>query len=178
MNPRPAIAAVAVALALLGAGCRAGLPDDVARLDYVDRQHRFAVNLPDGWSRRESADNPFLVVMGPGPDDAVRPSLNVVVLPRQAVGDIDEMVARTRSQLETFAGFEAVSEETRQLAGGHAARVVTFRQDAFEVPLKQRQMYVIAADRAYTVTATAGADTFADNENAFEVCLKSFRVGW
>jgi hypothetical protein len=55
---------------------------------------------------------------------------------------------------------------------------MTFRHEAVGRPVEQRQLYVVAAERAYIVTATATPETFAAEEPDFDICFRSFRAGW
>lgn len=159
-------------------GCGMGLPGDVAKLGYVNRPQRFAMDLPPGWTTQESTGVATIIVMAPDTGAAGRPNINVVAEPARGVTALEPMVKLCKQQVATFRGFQLISEEPRTLADGTKAYAVTFRHEAFEKPLMQRQMYVLAGGKMYTVTATAAVDAFAAQEPNFEIGFRSFRAGW
>jgi hypothetical protein len=169
-----------IMLAALAAGCTSGLPEDVARLGYVNHLHRFAMNVPAGWKVRESGGLADVYLLAPEGGSAVRANVNVVVEPGRVALTLEELTRSARAQVEALKGFRLVSEGPRSLAGGRKAFAVTFQQSAVDPkrPLQQRQLYVLGDRWSYIVTATAEADDFAAREADFEAVLQSFRAGW
>jgi len=171
-------ATILLALAALVAGCGIGLPPDVASLGYVNRPLRFAMNVPAGWTVRESTGMVDLFVLAPETPGAVRPNVNVLVEPGRTALTLEELVRTSRRQVETLKGFKLLAEGPRTLAGGRKAWVITFEQASLGQPLIERQLYVLAGERAYVATAAASPATFAEREADFEIVLQSLRAGW
>ena len=164
--------------ALCLAGCNVGLPPDVAKLGYVSRPHRFAMNVPPGWTVQESGGPAVVIVRAPERSGEVRPNVTVTVTPTPPGAALATVVAGAKQGVGAFRGFKQMSEDSRTLADGRPAHLLTFRQEAFGQPLVQRQLYAVAGDRVYTVTATASPETFASEEPNFETVFRSFRAGW
>jgi len=162
------------ALALAIGGCGGGAPGDIAGLDYVNPTYCFAMNVPPGWTVREGSGMPAVFVTGPRTAAGFQANVNVVVESVRPGMTLEEYVASYKPERE----FKLLSEEPRERPGGRKTYVLTYRQGAFSVPLTQRQLYLVAGERAYVVTATVPADSFADEEANFEVCFQSFRAGW
>jgi hypothetical protein len=171
-------ATILLALAVFVAGCGAGLPPDVARLSYVNRPLHFAMNVPAGWTVRESTGMADVFVLGPETPGAARPNVTVVVEPGRTALTVEELTRNARQQLEALKGFKLLGESPRALADGRAAFVMTFEQSSLGPTLRERQLFVVAGGRAYIVTATASPAAFAEREADFEAVLQSFRAGW
>jgi hypothetical protein len=172
---KPLIAGCLLAAFAL-AGCAAGLPADVARLGYVNRDLKFAMDVPPGWAVREQNATPPVFLLGPADEKGGRPNVNVIVEPG-STRPFADWVAANRKQLESLDEFKLVSEEDRQAAGGRKAHVWTFSHSLVGKQVVQRQMIVLASERVYIVTATGSPD-FAADEKSFEAVLGSFRAGW
>ena len=168
----------AAALALAIGGCGGGAPDDVAGLDYVNPAYRFAMNVPPGWTVREGSGMPAVFVTGPRMAEGFQANVSVVVESVHPGMTLEEYVASYKLELEVLRELKLLSEEPRERPGGRKTYVLTYRQGAFSVPLTQRQLYLVAGERAYVVTATVPSDSFAGEEANFEVCFQSFRAGW
>jgi len=160
------------------AGCDGEVPPEVARLGFVDRAERFAMDVPAGWSVESDGAVAAVLVTGPAGGAGVRSNVNVVVDAAPAASAPEDLAEQRKRRLAALKGFRLLAEETRSLADGRQALVLTFRQEALGRPLAQRQMVVAAAGRLYTVTATAAEDRWADEEANLETCLRSFRAGW
>jgi hypothetical protein len=169
--------ATIVALALAVAGCTGGLPPEVGKLGYVDRGLRFGMDVPQGWTVRESNSTTPVIVTGPGPEGD-RPNVSVTVPADWNGLALDDLVRASRRDLERLPGFQPVSEGEFAAAGGRQAYAITFRQTLGGTAVVERQLYVVAGGRAYIVTAAARADAFAGQEANFDVCFRSFRAGW
>lgn len=167
-----------IILAVLAlAGCSAGLPPDVAKLGCVNHAQRFALDVPPGWSTRETTGPAALIATGPqGPGDS-RPSLNVTVTPVADGTTLEDFVQTGRGNLERLPGFMVISEEAAE-AGTRRAWTLTFEASPAGRPVRQRQLYVVTGGRGYVVTATALPEQFAAEEANFDACFRSFRAGW
>ena len=163
---------------LLVGGCSIGTPAEVAGLDYISHTHRFAMNVPPGWTVREGSGMPTMFALGPEGEKGFRPNVNVVVEAIKPGTPLAEYAAFKKSQLQALRDYELISEEERDLADGRTGHIITFRQAALEAPVIQRQLYVVAGGRGYAVTATAPEDRFSEEEAHFEICFQSFRAGW
>jgi hypothetical protein len=178
MNPGRAILPVVMLAALALGGCNTGLPPEVAGLGYVDRELKFALNVPAGWTVRESRGTAAVILAAPGGTDETRPNVTVVVAPAVGPLALPELVSGNRDRLKALIGASLGADEPRTLADGHEAMALTFDHAALEKPVRQRQMYVVAAGRAYTVTATASPQTFDAHQAEFETVFRSFRAAW
>ena len=174
-RPKPLIATCLLAAFAL-AGCAAGLPADVAKLGYVNRDQKFAMDVPPGWTVREQNATPPVFLLGPADEKGFRPNVNVIVEPAGSRSFAD-WVDVNRKQLDSLDEFKLASEEDRQAAGGRKAHVWTFSHSLVGKHVVQRQMIVVASEKVYIVTATGSPD-FAASEEAEEIVLKSFRAGW
>lgn len=160
-------------------GCDTGLPPEVARLGFVERELKFALDVPAGWTYRESRGTVAVVLTAPGAEDAAHPNVVVVVTPAGGLLTADDLAAAGRDSLQTLKGFREISDEPRKLADGRDARVLTFDHAALGSPVRQRQLYAVAGGRAYTVTATAPSpEAFEAHQADFETVLGSFRAAW
>jgi len=160
------------------AGCAAGLPEDVAGLGYVNRDNRFAMDVPPGWAVRESGGPAAVIVRKPAPDGEAATNLDVVAENHLAGVALADWVRTSKPHLAELPGFKLVAEGPATTADGRRAWMITFRHEAVGRPVEQRQLYVLAAGRAYIVTATAAPDAFAAQEPDFDICFRSFRAGW
>jgi hypothetical protein len=173
---KPLIAGCLFAAFALG-GCAVGLPADVAKLGYVNRGGKFAMDVPPGWTVREQNASPPVFLLGPADEGGFRPNVNVVVEPA-GLRPLAGWVEADRKQLESLDDFKLVSEEDRELAGGRKAHVWTFSHSLKGKAVVQRQMLLVAGERVYIVTATGSPDSSPADEQAEEIVLKSFRAGW
>lgn len=170
---------LAALCALLVGGCESGLPEDIAKLAYVNRAERFAMDAPAGWTVRESGGAADVLVMAPAADGQVRPNVNVVVHKGAApLLSLHQEVTAARESLNRMPGFRLIAEGPTTTADGRAAWTATFVQEALGRPVEQRQLYVVAGQKTYLVTATASPETFAYEEPNFDVCFRSFRAAW
>ena len=166
--------------ALLAAlpGCDVGLPEGVAACDYVHREARFAMDLPQGWRVRESRGPVTVFVLAP---ESARSRANVAVAiePAHRFPTTVALARTAGGRLGRLEGLKRLGTDERTLADGTEAVTATFEHAAAGEPVRQRQMYVLAGRRAFTVTATAAPpETFAEYEDAFERVFRSFRVAW
>jgi len=170
---------IGVLAAVTFGGCDLGLPPDVAKLGYVSREHKFAMNVPAGWTVRESSGAAAAILVGPGTVAEGRPNVTVVVDNGFEGVTLAEFVRLNRTHVGALPGYQAIAEEPRTLADGHKAVVLTFEQAALGKPVRQRQMYVLAGGRGYVVTATASPpEAWAAREGDFETVFRSFRAAW
>jgi len=166
---------VLAALAL--AGCSEGLPPDVAKLACVSRDLRFGLDVPGGWSVRETAGPAALIATGPQAAAGDRPSINVTVTPLADGTTLEEFAQTSRRSIERLPGFKLLSEEAAS-AGARRAWTVTFEQSAAGTVVREKQLYVVTGGRGYVLTAAALPADFAAQEANFDVSFRSFRAGW
>jgi hypothetical protein len=159
-------------------GCSVGLPPEVAQLGYVNRQERFAMDVPAGWTVRESGGTAAVIVTAPAAADGIRANVTVTVTPADYGQPLETCVTGAKQGLAKLNQFKLVSEGSRTLADGSEAYAVTFQQTFDKTPLVQRQLYTQANGMLYTVTATASPQDFAAEEAHFDICFNSFRGGW
>lgn len=174
-------AALAAVAALTG--CDAGLPPDVARLGYVHRGARFALNLPAGWTAREASGETVLIAQAPAAtstaaDADARANIEVAVTPLAPDARLDAVAEAARHALARLADFKLAADESRDLPDGRRAVILTFSHTFNGKPLAQRQMLMIAGGRLFTITATAAAGDFDRLATQFDDSLRSFRAGW
>jgi len=165
------------ALALAAAGCATGLPDDVAQRGYVNRKARFAMDVPQGWSVRETTGTAAVILSGPESPAAGRPNVNVVLAPSRDGMTLEDLVQAGRSALEKLPNFKLLSEGPAE-AGRRRAWSVAFEETSTGRPVRQKQLYVVTGGRGYIATAAALPEGFAAEEPNFDLCFRSFRAGW
>ena len=145
---------------------------------YSNPSLNFSLTVPEGWTVRDTSGPVALVVTGPAADDGSRPNVNVVVEPSAAT--LDEFARQTLESLQhTYKdkGFKLIAEGPQGDRRKAPHVYATFEESATGRTVKQRQLYVIGNGRAYTVTATATPETFAEYEPEFEAVFRSFRAG-
>jgi hypothetical protein len=163
--------------ALAMAGCSAGLPPDVAKLGHVNRNLRFGLDVPQGWSVRETSGAAALIATGSQASSDGRPSVNVTVTPLADGTTLEEFTQASRRSLARLPGFKLLSEEAAS-AGARRAWTVTFEESSAGAPVREKQLFVVTGGRGYVLTATALPQGFAVQEANFDVCFRSFRAGW
>ena len=169
---------VSILLAALAlAGCSGGLPPDVAQLGYVNRQERFAMDVPAGWTVREMTGTTPVILSGPESAGAGRPNINVTVVPSCDGVTLEDLVQTSRKGLARLPGFR-LDSEGEAAAGSHRAWTATFEESSPGRTVRQRQLYVVAGGRGYIATAAALPEGFAAQEPNFDACFRSFRAGW
>jgi len=174
------IAALILAAALPAAlpGCDAGLPEEVAGCDYVHRQARFAMDVPDGWRVRESRGAVTVFVLAPASAPG-RANVTVAIEPAGRFPTAEALARTAAQRLRRLEGLKRLGTDERTLADGTRALTATFEHTSAGAVVRQRQMYVLAGGQAFTVTATAAPpETFAEHEEAFEIVFRSFRAAW
>jgi len=176
---------VSILLAALAlAGCSGGLPPDVAQLGYVNRDQRFALNVPAGWTVREMTGTTPVILSGPESPQGGRPNINVTVVPSWDGLTLEDLVQASRKGLARLPGFrldsegEAAAQYGGVRPGSHRAWTATFEESSPGRTVRQRQLYVVAGGRGYIATATALPEGFAAQEPNFDACFRSFRAGW
>ncbi|MBE3098676.1 MAG: DcrB-related protein [Planctomycetes bacterium] len=173
MQVRVSIMLAALALA----GCSAGLPPDVAELGYVNRDQRFALNVPAAWAVREMTGTTPVILSGPESAGAGRPNINVTVVPSCDGVTLEYLVQTSRKGLARLPGFR-LETEGETAAGSHRAWTATFEESSSGRTVRQRQLYVVAGGRGYIATAASLPEGFAAQEPNFDACFRSFRAGW
>jgi hypothetical protein len=174
---RPSLA-LALFAALALAGCTAGLPEEVAKCGYVNRDKRFALDVPPGWTVRETAGTTAVLLLAPGRSDVGRPNVNVTVVREGGTLRLEHFAVECVNSLGRLPGFELISQGPTATAALQTAYLATFRESSAGTPVMQRQLYLVAGDRGYIVSAAARPEAFADYEDAFDLCFRSFRAGW
>ena len=172
------VLAAAIVTTCLG-GCASGLPEDVAKLGYVDRVNRLAMNTPPGWQVRELTGLAPVIVSKPGgPPGAARPCITVDVIPGLGSESLEMLARSSLARLASVPGFLLVREDPTTTAAGQKAWTVTFELAPAGAPIKERQMLLMAGDKVYVVTAAAAADAFDAEAPNFDICFGSLRAGW
>jgi hypothetical protein len=179
--PIPAAVLLAALLAATIAalsGCGAGLPDDVAGRDYVNREFRFAMDVPDGWRVRESRGVVSVFAVDPA-GGAGEANVTVAVEPAHDIQTLAALAEYQDRQTDRLRGIERLGSGERTLAGGLHAATATFQHQDAGTPVRQEQVYLLAGGRAYTITATAAPpQAFDAHADAFEIVFRSFRAAW
>ena len=174
------------ALALALPGCAGDLPPDVAELGYVNRDQRFALDVPAGWTVREMTGTTPVILSGPESAGAGRPNINVTIVPSWDGMTLEDLVQSSRKGLARLPGYrldcegEAAAPYGRAYwpAGSHRAWTATFEESSSGRTVRQRQLYVVAGGRGYIATAASLPEGFAAQEPNFDACFRSFRAGW
>jgi hypothetical protein len=169
---------IALAAGAVVAGCTAGLPPDVAACGYVNPASRFALNPPAGWTVLESTGGLPVIFTKPGTAGPGRPNLSVSVDPAPPLTMAKDIADANVRRLENGGKFRLVSKDQVTLASGQVAWVVTGETTATPRPVTERQLYVVAHDRLYVLTAAAASDEFPDEEAGFDACFRSLIAGW
>jgi hypothetical protein len=177
MSCRRMIVLLGILAALVVGGCAAGLPEDIAKLTYVNRAERFAMDVPPGWQVREmSGPRPVIVTKPDGAEG--RPTVTVGVIPDWGSAPLEAFVRSSLPSVGGTEGFRLIDQGPTTAAGNQKAWTATFTTTAAGNEVTEKQMYLVAGGRAYIVTAAAASAVFAAEEPNLDVCLRSFRAGW
>ncbi len=161
------------------AGATRVCPEDVARLGYVNRHDRFAMDVPPGWQVREMTGPQPVIVSKPGdPPGAARPCVTVEVIPDWGTVPLEMLARSSLAGLDAVPGFRLIGQGPMTTATGQPAWSVTFVLAPTGEPVTERQMLLVAGGKSYAMTAAAASDAFAAEEPNFEVCFRSLRAGW
>lgn len=172
--------ALAAAAAAVAGGCDVGLPPDVAARKFVQRDLKFALDVPHGWSTRESAGPVAFFATAPEADGGVTATVTVAVEPEPPgmMGSVTAVAIVYRRDLEALPGLKVFDDAPRRMSDGRDAWVMTLEHAALGRPVRQRQLTLLAHGQAYTVTVTASPEAWERREAELESVLGSFRAGW
>jgi hypothetical protein len=140
---------------------------------YVDSVVGFSINVPLGWKVQKNPQQGILVSFT-NPNDPGN-SINVVSESSQGL-DLQEYVDVNKEQIQNLlANYTLVDDEEVDL-NGQAGYLLggTFGQD--ELMVKNRQLYVVANNKAYVVTATSAEDKWPDSEEAMDASMMSLKI--
>jgi hypothetical protein len=181
------MSAAAAALALCATFVLSGCGPSSQPTTYSNPTQRFSMTVPAGWTCRETTGAMTVILTGPASPSGSQPNVNVEVAPTAHWETLDKFAQRTRDTLQPAYrndGFTLIAEEPLTLADGTRAASLTFEQSIVgpspdvRATVRQRQVYVVAFDRVYTLTATAAPETFEACAPQFAEIFQSFHAGW
>jgi len=148
---------------------------------FDDAQGRFDLLPPDGWDVDTSGQQGTTAVfLDPQPvsTSAGQFRVNVNVIVGAFDGDLDDLLAETRTQLTTFTAYASTADEDVRLADGTQAHLIggTFTDDASGFDLQNLQLFTVADGNVVAVTGTAPAEVWDDYEDELDTTLRSLVV--
>lgn len=184
---RPAMV-LALAAAVLAAGCDGAPPEAARGRDVVRPALGFALNVPEGWTWRDLAGDVVLEIFRQAADagaDAgeaargekrARPVVHVVVVDREGA-TLDEWADQAlEASKELQADLEVVGRRKALRDDGREALTLTLKSPRGLEPIVQRMLLVVTDVRACAVLATAPESDVAGAEAAFKECFDSLLV--
>lgn len=141
---------------------------------FMDPAEHFSLRVPEGWSADTSGQQGESVVLfGPTVDDDFRANVNVIVQ-EIAPWTPEEYVTLSRLQLKKLSNLATlpVDEPAPRLPGGWVLEWTTWEAP---IPVRGRQLIAFRAGRAFVVTGTATAASFARHEPLFRAVFDSFQ---
>jgi hypothetical protein len=148
---------------------------------FDDDQGRFDLLPPEGWeidtSGQQGTSAVFLDTQ-PVSTSAGQFRVNVNVIVGAFPGDLDDLLAETRSQLPTFKDYASTADEPVQLSDGTKAHLIggTFTDEASGFDLQNLQLFTVDGGNVYAVTGTAPTEVFADYEDELDTTLRSLTL--
>ncbi|WP_214405962.1 PsbP-related protein [Pseudonocardia lacus] len=148
---------------------------------FDDAEGRFDLLPPEGWEVDTSGQQGTAAVfLDPQPvsTSAGQFRVNVNVIVGAFDGDLDDLLAETRSQLPTFTAYASTADEEVQLVDGTKAHLLggTFTDDASGFDLQNLQLFTVHEGNVYAVTGTAPTEVWADYEQELESTLRSLTL--
>jgi hypothetical protein len=145
---------------------------------FDDAEGRFDLLPPDGWEVDTSGQQGTAAVfLDPEPvtTSAGQFRVNVNIIVGAFTGDLDDLLAETRSQLPTFTAYTSTADEEVRLADGTQAHLLggTFTDDASGFDLQNLQLFTVEGGNVYAVTGTAPAEVWAEYEDELDTTLRS-----
>jgi hypothetical protein len=104
--------------------------------------------------------------------------VNVNVIVGAFGGDLDDLLAETRSQLPTFTDYASTAAEAVRLSDGTEAHLIggTFTDEASGFDLQNLQLFTVDGGNVYAVTGTAPTEVWADYEDELDATLRSLTL--
>ncbi len=172
-----ALTAAVVALALLVPACGGGGGGEAD--DRQAEGSAYTVSLPEGW--RDSTDDEaadevpikFDRLFTGDRVEGFTVNVNVIREPKPDA-DIEEIVAAGQKQLEAGFGATDLSPPDKRELDEDPAFAYTYALDQGERTLRGEQVVAVHEDRLFTVTLTAPAEAFEEQEPEFREILDSW----
>src|SRR5262249_48519001 len=143
---------------------------------YVDQAMHFSLAVPDGWLVDNSGrQGPRVIFFNPIPEDNFRANITVVVDSLSPLTP-EEYFMLNRLQVKRLSGNSRLllDEPAWAMEGAQIFEWTALQMGP--IPLKFRQLGVVARGRGYAVTCTAPLHRFETYRGEFEATLDSFRM--
>ncbi|MCO1656795.1 hypothetical protein [Pseudonocardia humida] len=148
---------------------------------FDDAQGRFDLLPPEGWDVDTSGQQGTTAVfLDPQPVSTAAGQfrVNVNVIVGAFDGDLDDLLAETRTQLTTFTAYTSTADEDVELSDGTKAHLIggTFTDDASGFDLQNLQLFTVDGGNVFAVTGTAPVEVWDDYEAELESTLRSLTL--
>lgn len=140
-------------------------------------KYQFSIQLPDGWDEleggtiEEGVDLEVISLSPPTSDeDPFLENMNVVVGDLGGDLDLDKWFEENGKSLG-----EIIESGDTEL-NGVKSKWVIFKGEIHDIPLRQKQFYVVNDGKFYVMTFTATVDAYDKYEKVFDEAAHSFKV--
>jgi len=136
---------------------------------YADPQHRFTLQVPEGWTSRDLADQGF-ILYGPG--------LALQVIPVAATGSTWDVVASLMDRLNrAWSNLQEIDRHEMTIMGQRTAWVTYNGTDFEGSPGTVRVMGVVGGGATVGVIVTGERTRYSGQRGTIEAILATLRLG-
>lgn len=149
---------------------------------YYNREYKFSLLLPRGWSREEGLNNTVLTSRSPlkGRRDKFQENINVVVadLPKEAPDTpLDVLFELNKEEImRVLPGVKEDISEGKIFAGRNEGRWLAFSNRIEGISIKIISAVWMRGKRVYVVTCSGEGRDFSKYEPVFKTTLRSLRI--
>lgn len=171
------IVGITLVLLVIGlSGCTQQEEDPLKGLGYVNNQHGFGMNPPEGWTTDTSGAMGLIVVFYAPINDDIRENINVLVDTLPSGFNLSSYADSAKSQASNYlTNCTLISSNTRTVNGMNAYEYVyTYTQGIYA--LEGKQVIVEKNSKLIILTYTANTDDYNTYSQGLEQCLNSLKI--
>jgi len=145
---------------------------------YFDTEHKFSIELPRGWERREDFSGSVVSALRPADNETKEFRENVGVLVEEVpptTGLKDYMVATVENAGRVLSGFRVLDAGDITLAGGSGAWLA-YSHNVEGMSLDVLLYATLSGGRACVIVCSAKSDRMSRFRRLFERVASSFRL--
>lgn len=166
------VSRIVVPAAVLLAASNPGLArQESAR--YIDKEFRYAVTPPPGWTRKMDMAKPYVAFVGPE-EAGFQPNLNIYTEPA-AHKTLAQYVRVSRETITASKAMRLQSDRKATLGGSPAQMLQSLVAAGGQTPATVVQILAVHGGRGYIVTFTAPPAAIKKYTPVFDRVLASFR---
>ncbi len=150
--------------------------DPLNGLGYVNNQHEFGMNPPEGWTTDTSGTMGMIVIFYAPINDDIRENINVLVDTLPSGFNLSSYADSAKSQASNYlTNCTLISSNTRTVSEMNAYEYVyTYTQGTYA--LEGKQVIVEKNSKLIILTYTANTDDYNTYSQSLEQCLNSLKI--